>query len=268
MRRVEAHKRKQQARFFAAGQFADWLSAMSWRNPKWPSWARRTVWSAFCRAYPVISSYGVASCRVRPSGAGRSSRCAACRTRGPFRRASGRACPAINFIRVDLPLPFAPSSAMRSSGSMFWWMRRRTGLPSYSRRRRCPDRDQRRRSFSGLGKVNGIARSAMTASTISIFSSALTRLCACAAFDGLGLETVDEGLHVGARRLLLFVQLLLRPRRSARSRLERCRNCPYKASVCCCRRGRHGRRTCSSRSRSCEMISSVCGYSPDIFRAT
>ena len=97
---------------------------------------------------------------------------------------SGASFPASSLIRVDLPLPLAPSMAMRSSASKRIWRPCSTGLPLYPTDT-SSNVTNGGGSSSASGKENEMPDSCSITDTVSIFSSIFNRDCACFAFVAL-----------------------------------------------------------------------------------
>jgi hypothetical protein len=129
VRGVARGERQQQPRLLAAGQQPTLRSARSRLKPKRPSWARTLVSPAVGprRARHVVEGRGFvveASLLVLREVADAQLRRRLIRPSRGFRRPTGAR------MKVDLPLPFWPSSAMRSSMSSRRSSLRSTGGPS------------------------------------------------------------------------------------------------------------------------------------------
>ena len=162
--------------------------------------------------------------------------------------------------KVDLPLPFAPSSAMRSSGGGSGSRRSARACPSIAGRDAF-QRDERRRQAAapGCGRSKASVRPSTMAAIGSIFASALQPRLRLARLRGLGAEAVDEGLQVLALGLLLARALRLQRLLLATLAGERGVAAAIERQLAAGRDAGCGRRTVSSRSRSWLTISTVCG---------
>ena len=96
----------------------------------------------------------------------------------------GARCPISNFAIVDLPLPFEPSSPIRSSISTFKFKSRNTGLFSSYPTETSSSRIIGLPSFVvELGKIKGATLSSIWAAIGCILESTFKRDCACFALD-------------------------------------------------------------------------------------
>ena len=187
VRPVEGREAEQQPRLLAAGKVVGRrVHACSAAKPK-RAGARadlRLGGVRHQRAHVLVG--GLRRVRARRAGAGRSRRPSACR-RGAGVPPIGASRPASSLAQVDLPLPLAPSSAMRSSSSMRRLSRRQHRLARLVADRDVVHADDRRRQrASPAGKAERRRRvSSAMAAIGSIFASAFSRLCAWRAFEAL-----------------------------------------------------------------------------------